>query len=94
MRFQRFHANQVGALDKHPANYPSSHPLSGKAHPDAGKADLLALVTAFEPEWTRRCRKGLIKAVPKGSVYAAHENDYEDNDRNDSDDGGSDDESA
>ena len=78
----------------HPTHYPAGHPLQGKAHPDANKADLLALVNAFEPEWTRRCRKGLIRAVPKGSVYAADETDYEDNDREDNVDEGSDDESA
>jgi hypothetical protein len=92
---------------KHPTNYPAGHPKAGSAHPDAGKADLLALVKAFEPEWTRRCRRGLIKAVPKGAVYHIapediDKSDLEDDpnnyswswDRDNNDDGGSDDQSA
>ena len=42
-----------------PANYPAHHPKSGSAHPNRGQPDLFALVTALEPEWTRRCKRGL-----------------------------------
>ena len=65
-------------------HFPAHHPKAGQADPDANKIDMWALVTALEPEWTRRCRNGTIKPAPRGSVYLADETD--DNHGSDSDD--------
>ena len=54
---------------KIPNNYPSHHPKAGDPNPNRGKADLYALASHFEPEWVSRCKRGLIKRVPRGSIY-------------------------
>ena len=59
-----------------PANYPTHHPKAGTAHPQRGQADLYALVTALEPEWTRRCKRGYIKPVPRGMVNEVYDNTF------------------
>ena len=59
---------------KIPANYPAWHPKSGDAHPQAGTPDVFAMAQHFYPEWSRRCAKGLIRQVPRGSVYQAEVN--------------------
>ena len=53
--------------------YPAHHPKAGQNRPadQAGKPDLLGLAHKYYPEWARRIRVGMIKAVPKGSVYQA-----------------------
>ena len=56
---------------KIPTQYPAYHPKSGTQDPDRGKADVYAMAFHFYPEWSRRCAKGLIKQVPRGSVYQA-----------------------
>ena len=53
----------------YPNVYPASHPYAGQAHPKAGQPDLMALVLAFYPEWNNALNKGMIKPVPRGSVY-------------------------
>jgi hypothetical protein len=64
-----------------PTNYPAHHPKAGTAHPQRGQADLFALVTALEPEWTRRCKRGYIKPVPRGMVNEVYDDDdYDVND--------------
>ena len=66
-----------------PNNYPAHHPKAGTAHPHRGQPDLFALVTALEPEWTRRCKRGYIKPVPRGMVNEVYDDDdYDDNDDN------------
>ena len=56
---------------KIPTNYPTHHPKSGTQNPDRGKPDLFAMARAYYSEWSRRCAKGMIKQVPRGSVYQA-----------------------
>lgn len=67
-------------------NYPSYHPKAGQLHPDRGKPDMHALLLALEPEWTRRCKRGLIKLVPRGSVYAANDSRSDENNQTNSSD--------
>jgi hypothetical protein len=68
-------------------HYPSHHPKSGELNPNRGKPDLDKLVAYLEPEWTRMCVKGIIKPIPRGSVYAASEFDdgYDDHESHDDD---------
>jgi hypothetical protein len=63
-----------------PNQFPAHHPKAGQADPNRGKPDLDALARALYPEWCRRINSGLIKAVPKGSVYMADDNDCSDDD--------------
>jgi hypothetical protein len=78
------------------ANFPAHHPKAGQADPDAGKPDLDALARALFPEWSRRIKSGMIKAVPKGMVYMADNGSHDEDDSgdDDSDDGLSNDMSA
>jgi hypothetical protein len=71
---------------KLPANFPPHHPKAGTADPDAGKPDLEALARALYPEWSRRIKSGMIKAVPKGMVYMADDGSHDEDDSNDDSD--------
>ena len=78
-------------------NYPAHHPKAGTHNPKAGQADLYALASHFEPEWVSRCKRGLIKRVPRGSIYQSEMCETADDDSNhdqDSHDESHDDESA
>ena len=57
--------------------YPTHHPQAGIGRPpdQIGKPDLNALAHKLYPEWARRIKNGMIKAVPKGSVYQAEVDD-------------------
>ena len=60
----------------YPTTYPEWHPKYDSktpttAHEFAGKPDIDAAGLAFYPEWSRRVKVGLIKALPRGSVHMA-----------------------
>jgi hypothetical protein len=57
------------------ATFPAHHPQGGQNRPadQVGKPDLTSLVHKLYPEWARRIKTGMIKAVPKGSVYQAND---------------------
>ena len=57
--------------------FPAHHPQAGIGRPpdQIGKPDLSALAHKFYPEWARCIKNGMIKAVPKGSVYQAEVDD-------------------
>ena len=75
----------------HPANYPVHDPRHSAAvaaalavtppvapvlaHPLAGEPDIMAMAHGFYPEWARMIKQGMIKAVPRGMAYQAHEVD-------------------
>ena len=63
-----------GSLDLvHPTNYPAGHPLAGTPNPDHGKPNLDTIVKMYSKEWSRMLGAGMIKRVPKGSVYHTEE---------------------
>ena len=61
-----------GSLGHHGANYEAGHPQAGTARPpyEANKANMDAIIAAYQPEWDRAIDVGRIKIVPKGSVYS------------------------
>ena len=61
-----------GSLGHHGANYEAGHPQAGTARPpyEANKANMDAIISAYQPEWDRAIDVGRIKIVPKGSVYS------------------------
>ena len=75
----------------HPANYPVHDPRHSAAvaaalaatppvapvlaHPLAGEPNIMAMAHGFYPEWARMIKLGMIKAVPRGMAYQAHEPD-------------------
>ena len=63
-----------------PTNYPVGHPLAGSPNPDQGRANLDAIVKLYSKEWSRMIGAGLIKRVPRGSVYQLEECQDVDND--------------
>lgn len=65
----------------HEPLYPAHHPLAGQANPNTGRPDLEKMARAYAPEWDRRCRKGLIKRIPRGFANAAEEGEPSDAER-------------
>ena len=68
-----------------PANYPNHHPNAGNPHSQAGRPDIELAARAFNAEWCRRLRLGLIKAAPSGSIHVVDEDGDEESTNSDDD---------
>lgn len=53
------------------AVFPPHHPNAGAPNPANGSPDLPAMVAFFQIAWDKAVKNGIIRRVPRGSVYAA-----------------------